>query len=133
MNAFIVEVSNRPGEMARVTETLATREVNIIGCGVGLGTKGAIVFIANNEDGARAALRDAEITAREVPVVTVSLEDKPGQAFRVAKKLGDAGVNVEVFLPVQATAGKVTAAVGVDKVDAAKQALRDMLTTWSYR
>lgn len=106
MNAFVVEVENRPGEMARVLEPLATQEVNILGSGLGLGSKGAIVFVANDEDRARSALRGAKIGYREVPVIHVSLEDKPGQALRVSKKLADAGVNIEVFLPVQAAGGE---------------------------
>jgi len=133
MNAFVVEVENRPGEMARVLEPLATQEVNILGSGLGLGSKGAIVFVANDEERARSALRGAKIGYREVPVIHVSLEDKPGQALRVSKKLADAGVNIEVFLPVQAAGGKVTAMIGVDKAEPARQALRDQLTTWSYR
>jgi len=63
-------------------------------------------------------------------VVTVWLEDKPGTAAKTAKKLADAGVNIELFAPVEYTDGKATIAIGVDKIDEAKRVLADQLTKW---
>lgn len=132
MNAFVVELQNRPGEMARVTEAVAAREVNILVCGLGTGTSAAVAFVANNEGNARSALREKEIKFREVPVLFVRLKDVPGQAASVSRKLAKAGVNVELFLPVDTRPNSFTAAIGVDKLEAAKNALGDQLTTWSY-
>lgn len=133
MNAFIVELENRPGAMARVTEVLARRGVNLLVYGIGLGARGAIGFIANDEERARSALKDAEITYREVPVVHVRMEDQPGQAASASRKLADAGVNIDVWLPVDTRPDSFTVAVGVDKVDAARRALEGQLTTFTYR
>lgn len=132
MNAFIVELENRAGEMARVTEVLAKREVNILVSGLGLNGRGAIAFVANDEERARSALREAEIAYREVPVVHVRMEDRPGQAARTSRRLADAGVNIQVWLPVDTTLANFTVAIGVDKVEAARRALSDQLTMWSY-
>lgn len=132
MNAFIVDVENRPGQMGRVTKVLAERGVNLLVYSLGLGTKGVIVFIAHDEERARSALRDAGIGCREVPVIFVRMEDKPGQAASASRRLAEAGVNIEVWLPVDTDPAKFTYAVGVEKVDAARQALSGHLTTWSY-
>lgn len=132
MNAFLVELENRPGEMARVTEAVAAREVNILVYGLGTRTSAALAFLANDEAKARSALKEKEIRFREVPVLFVRLKDVPGQAASVSRKLAKAGVNIEVFLPVDTRSTSFTAAIGVDKLDAAKTALGDQVTTWSY-
>jgi hypothetical protein len=133
MNAFLVELENRPGELARVTEKLAAREVNVLLAGTTAGGKGAIGLIANDEERARSALRESEIRFREIPVVFVGLQDKPGQAARVTKKLSDAGINIELFLPVDTTPSKFVAALGVTNAEAARKILGDQVTTFTYR
>lgn len=132
MNAFVVELQNKPGEMARVTEALAEREVNILVYGLGTGNSAGLAFIANNEDGARSTLREKEIKFKQVPVTLVRLRDVPGQAASTSRKLAQAGVNIEVFLPVDTRPDSFTVAIGTDNVEAAKDALRNQLTTWSY-
>lgn len=132
MNALIVEVENRPGQLARVTKVLAERGVNLLVYSLGLGAKGVITLIAHDEDRARSALRDAGIGCREVALIFVRMEDKPGQAASISRRLADAGVNVEVWLPVDTSPAKFICAVGVDKADAARQALSGQLTTWTY-
>ena len=131
MQAFVVETANRPGELGRVAETIATRGINVEAFGVGYGTTGATAFLASDESGVRSALEAGGFTYREVPLLTIGLEDKPGQVAWAAKRLGDAGVNIELFAPVEyGTDHKATIAIGVDKVDAARRALSDHLTEW---
>jgi hypothetical protein len=68
---------------------------------------------------------------REVPVLTVALEDKPGMVATTAKRLADAGVIIELFAPVDYRTGReATVAIGVDKIDDARRALADQLTDW---
>jgi hypothetical protein len=133
MNGFIVELEDRPGEVARVTEALAAGGVNILVYGIGAGTWSAIGFVASDEDGARAALEQAGVAYRETPVVTVRMQDRPGQAAAVSRRLADAGVNLSLWLPVDTAAGSFTVAVGVDNPDAAREALADQLASWTYR
>jgi hypothetical protein len=131
MQAFIVDVANRPGELALVADTIATREINVEAFGLSYGTTGAAAFLASDEQGVRSALEAGRFTYREVPLLTIWLEDKPGQVAWAAKRLGDAGVNIELFAPVAYGADHTaTIAIGVDKVDAARRALPDHLTEW---
>ena len=130
MQAFILETVNRPGEFARQAQAIATRDINVAAIALGLGAKGWSAFLARDEPGVRSALSTAGLTYHEVPVLTISLEDKPGTAAKTAKKLADAGVNIELFAPVEYTDGKATIAIGVDKVDEAKRVLADQLTKW---
>jgi hypothetical protein len=124
MHAFIVQAQNRPGELARVAGALGDRGVNITtGAVLALGSAGGFGFLTNDEAGARSALEGAGIDFREVEVIPVSLSDEPGQLADIARKLGNAGVNIEFVIPTGMSGGKMSVAVGVDKVDAARAAV----------
>jgi hypothetical protein len=130
MQAFIIETANRPGEFARQASAIAQRDINVAAICLGLGSRGGSAFLARDESGVRSALTGAGLEYHEVPVVTVWLDDRPGTAAKTAKKLADAGVNIELFAPVQYTDGKATIAIGVDKIEEARRVLSDQLTEW---
>ncbi len=132
MNGFIVRAENRPGELARLTEALAAKGVNILVHSLGLDGDAALGWIANDEDATRSVLADLGVGFREVPLIFVAMEDKPGQTAAASRKLADAGVNIEFWLPVDTSAGSFTVAIGVDRSDAAELALSNQLTAWSY-
>jgi hypothetical protein len=132
MQTFICEAANRPGELARVTELIAGRGINIEAFSLGYGSNGAVALLSHDENGLRSALTADGITYKEVPVVTIWLEDKPGTVAKAARRLADAGVNIEFFAPVDFKSDRrATIAIGVDKVDAARTALSDQLTEWT--
>ncbi len=131
MQAFIVESTNRPGELARHAEAIASRGINLQVICLAFGQRGASAFLAQDEAGVRSALTDAGIGYREVPILTVGLEDRPGEAAKTARRLADAGVNIELLAPVDYGAGhKATFAIGVDKIEDARRALADQVTEW---
>jgi hypothetical protein len=131
MQVFIVNAANRPGELARVTEPIAGRGINIEAFTLGYGAEGALAILSHDEKGLKSALDETGITYKEVPLLTIWLEDKPGTVAWAARKLADAGVNIEFFAPVDFTADrKATIAIGVDKIAAARTALSDHLVEW---
>jgi len=122
MNAFVVELENRPGELARLAEAIGQRGINITAIGaVTSGTAGGIGLLTNDESGTREALKAAGITVKEVGLVSVSLEHRAGTLAEVARKLADAGVNVDLLLPTGMSGSNVTIALGVDDVEAAQR------------
>jgi hypothetical protein len=132
MQAFITEAANRPGEFARHAGAIAERGINLsFVCCIGLGDRGGAAFLSSDEAGLRSALNDAGLAYREVSVVAASIEDTPGSAAMAARRLGDAGVNIELLAPVDRSGQKVTVAFGVDKADEARQALGELVTDWS--
>jgi hypothetical protein len=133
MNAFVIELKNIPGEMVRVTETLAEKGINILPCGFGSADQFLLGLVAADEAGSRMALKDAGIPFRELPVVTVTLEDRPGTAAATNRTLADAGVNIEAFFPVGFEEGQYTFAVCVDDVERARGALGDRIVEFTYR
>lgn len=130
MQWFIVEATNRPGEFARHAGEIAKRGINLANVvSLGIGDRGGLAFYAKDESGLRSALNDAGIGFREVSAVTAKLEDKPGTVAEAARRLGDAGVNIELLAPLGMDGTSVTVAIGVDKEDQARTALGDLAST----
>ncbi len=111
MNAFIINGQDRPGELARVAEAVAERGINItsISC-IAWNDVGAIALTTNDEAGTRSILAQKGFETREIELVPASLDDKPGALAAVTRKLADAGINIELLLPMGMRDGKVTVA-----------------------
>jgi hypothetical protein len=130
VNAFIVEAKNQPGKLAETTKAIADKGVNIVtGAVISIGDSGGFAFISNDETSTRTALRDSGYKFREVEVMPISVSEEPGSLAKIAKKLADAGVNVEVLLPTGMSGNKMTLALGVDKIDAARKAIGTEVAT----
>jgi hypothetical protein len=129
MNAFIIELENKPGSLAQIAEAVGERGINITAIGgVTAGTVGAIGLLTNDESGTREALRSAGITVREIGLVSVTLEHRAGTLGEIARRLADAGVNVELLLGTGMSGSNVTVALGVDDVEAAQRAIGENAT-----
>ena len=124
MNAFIVELPNQPGSLAMVAEAVAERGINITGfAGATSGELGSVVFTTDDESATRNALGEKGWVYREVPIVQVSIEHRPGTLAAAARKLADAGINIETAFVAGMDGDKVEVAFGVDTPEAAKRAL----------
>ena len=129
MNGFIIDCANKPGEIARVSEAIAAKGINIVSsASLAMGDRGAVGLLTNDESGTRKALDEASIGYREVEIVSVSLPDKPGTLADASRRLADAGVNVELLLPTRAGGGDVVFAAGVANATAARDALKELTT-----
>lgn len=116
-----ITLDNLPGELARLGETLGNAGINIEGLvGVTAGDKGAIHVLVNDGDAARSALEGAGITVDEAREVAVtSCQDAPGELGRIARRLADAGININ--LAYLATNTRVV--VGADDIEKVKTTL----------
>jgi hypothetical protein len=124
MNAFIVDLKNEPGSLAKATEAIAQKGIDITAfSGVTCGGSGTIALLTNDEAGTRSALRDAGFSAREIEIVSTALEHRPGTLAAAARKLADAGVNIEAALPIGMTGGSVTIGFATDQPAKAKSLL----------
>jgi hypothetical protein len=127
MSAFTVEFENQPGRLAELCEAMAARGVNLVICGVAHGDTGTVAFIADDESAARTALQDAGFDARERDALTVRLKNAPGAGAATFRTLADAGVNVEVFLPVRVSDAQFVGVLCVDDRDTARAVLSDVV------
>ena len=132
MQTFVVHGNNRPGEMAKLTGVLASRNVNVLITALGVNGQGVAAFVASDESAAQTVLKDAGYQFKTFPALTIRLIDKPGQASEITRLLGDQDVNIECFLPVEVTDDHVIVAIGCENLEAAKKALDEHMVEFSY-
>jgi len=115
MNAFIVDLKNKPGEFGKVAEAIAAKGINITGfSGATCGDSGTAVLVTSDDAGTRQALTQGQWQYRPIELVTASLADRPGTLAEVTKALGQAGVNIEAALPLGTAGGNVQIAFATD-------------------
>ncbi len=109
--------ADRPGELARVVETLSRSGINIEGFAE---IDGVVHVLARDPSAARAALRAGGYTIEgELEVLLLPMPDRPGELSMIMQRLADASVNLRfVYL---ATDTRVV--IGADDVTRARAAL----------
>ena len=92
---FVVQLPNRPGALATLSETLAARGVDLraIGGG-GIGGSGHVIMTTADDDATRQVLDDGAYTYIEGESILAEVDDRPGGMARIARALADAGVNI---------------------------------------
>jgi hypothetical protein len=118
---LVITAENRPGVLAAIGEALGGAGINIEGlCAVAAAGRGTIHVIVEDVDRARSVLQDAGAqVGEESDVLVADLEDRPGAAGELARKLADAGVNINFAY----LATRTRAVLGVDDVEKARAAL----------
>jgi hypothetical protein len=117
-----VSLPNRPGTLASAAEALGEGGINIDGsCMVLCQGAGAFhVLVEGDAAAARGALESAGLELLgEREVVITEIEDRPGELGRLARRVADAGVNIE--LEYLATRSRVV--LGADDLEALRSAL----------
>jgi hypothetical protein len=130
VNAFIVELPNKPGELARIAEAIAQKGIDITSfSGATCGDSGSVALLTNDEAGTRSAIQAAGLVAREIEVVPASLENRPGTLAEAARRLAGAGVNIEAAMPTGMSGNNVTVAFATSDPAKARQALGEKVLT----
>jgi hypothetical protein len=128
VNTFIVDLKNKPSELARVTEAIAQKGIDITAfSGSTCGDSGSLALVTNDEPGTRRALTDGQWKFRTVELVETSLTNRPGALAEVARKLGNAGVNIEAAFPTGMVGDNVHIAFATDNPTKAKEALSEFV------
>jgi hypothetical protein len=100
MKDLAIHLENRPGALAEMGEALGKSGISIEGGGGFLvDGKGIVHFLFENGTAARKALENAGIKVlAEYDVLIQRLnQDQPGQLGKIARRMADAGVNIEVI------------------------------------
>jgi hypothetical protein len=116
-----ISLGDHPGSLAKVGEALGKAGVNIEGiCGVTVQGKGVIHLLVGDAAKARRALEANHIdVAKETEVVVLPVEDRPGVLGNVARRLANAGVNLQ--LAYMATSARLV--VGADDLGKVRAAI----------
>ena len=121
---LLVILQDRPGELARLGTVAGDAGVNIRGLAAFTGEGAGVVHLLLDDVAAprcRNALQAAGIgVADERRVLLIDIEDRPGSLGEVMRRLGDAGVNVEL---AYTTFGGVRLVIATDDIHSAAAAL----------
>lgn len=129
MQAFILDLENRPGSWAEVAQKVADKGINILCCGLTGDGQGYVGLVASDDASTRETLDDIRCKYRELEILPVALEHVPGTAAKLARTLGDAGINMEFFVPAGESGGRMIAALGVDRIEDARRLLGSQVTS----
>jgi hypothetical protein len=124
MNGYLVSVADRAGIAASIFEAAAARGVNIYPAfGLADGTTGLIVVGSDDEAGLQAALADAGVSATAIEMVITELENRPGTGAALMRRLADAGISLQVAVPIGMSGDRVQLALGAADAAALKAVL----------
>jgi hypothetical protein len=114
-----VTVEDKPGELASLGEATGRAGINIDGvCCFPSEGRFVVHLLVDDAAGARRAVENAGYTSiEEHEVVLVGLEDRPGALGEAARKIADAGVNIELAY-VATNTRLVVGAADLDEVRA---------------
>ncbi|MCI0651991.1 MAG: hypothetical protein L0Z55_08910 [Planctomycetes bacterium] len=124
MRDFAIQLTHRPGELARVASALARKGVNIKSlAGMTVANHVLIRIIADDVEAARAALKESNIRFEESEIVHVLLENEAGKLADLAEKLSGAGVNLNAIYLTGIEGDLVELAVVADDPKKAKKVI----------
>ena len=92
MNSVIVTFKgDRPGTLAKATETISKAGINIEGCAE---VEGIYHVLTQEATAARRALEAARFKVREQQVYVTPVKDRPGVAADLFRRIANAKINV---------------------------------------
>jgi hypothetical protein len=114
-----VLLEDRPGTLADLGEALGNAGINIDGmCGFPCAGKGVMHILVEDAAGARRAVEDVGLeVSSEREVLLVEAEDRPGMLGEVARKIANAGVNIDLIYKATQT-NLVIGAADLEKAQA---------------
>jgi hypothetical protein len=127
MKDISIQLTNKPGDLARVAQALARRGVNIKALAA-LSIEGRAMARILPDDivVARSAFEAANIRFSESEVHLVLLENKAGLLADVTDRLGEAGINLEALYVTGVADELVELAIVTDNPKKAKRILEEL-------
>lgn len=121
-----VWVQDHPGALGEVAAALGAKKANILAMTAWVeGERGVIRMVFDKTAVAKRALAAHGWETMEEEVLQVTLPHTPGSLGRMAKKLGDAGVNVRyAYTGLAGSARHANVYCGVSDLKAAMKAVR---------
>lgn len=106
---FSVFMPNKPGALTRLAALFAEKGLNILGIASEVRDDSGLVRIAlENETDASTILSQAGFSSVETHILSVEVDDKPGELLRVAAALAEGKVNITTVYGTSASGGAKT-------------------------
>jgi hypothetical protein len=96
MQAFMIELADKPGALADVAEAIAAKGVNIAAVsGSVCGETGKVTIATDDAANTRTALADIQCTFEQKEITSTLMPNQPGGLAKAARQLANKGVNIE--------------------------------------
>lgn len=116
-----IDVPDRPGELAKLAAILGDSRINIDAISAeSAGGRSYMSLIVNEPMQARESLMKRGYSCATRTVLVVRIEDRPGALAGLARRLGDAGVDVLSLIHLGTVGGQAQIALGVDNLEKAR-------------
>jgi hypothetical protein len=124
LEELIVTVDDRPGVLADIGELLGDAGVNIETlCASTYNGIGVIHLVVDDGDEAGEILAVNDFKVQEAhPVLTATLDDRPGELGRYCRRLADGGVTISAVYVARRDRGETELIFAVDNLEEAKRA-----------
>jgi len=120
---FSVKLSDRSGELARMTEVLHKDGVNIRA--ISTESKAEVVRIVTSDpEKARKSLSGSKMQFSERNLLVAKLEDRPGELARISGALAKEGVNIDAAYMLDKDSKYVHVALAVNDENKARNVLK---------
>jgi hypothetical protein len=95
---LVIDVENTPGALARVAAAVSDAGVNLAAATcIGAAEQAELHILVPHPEAARHSLSTAHLAvSREREVVVVDVEDNPGVLADLARKIAQAGINLDL-------------------------------------
>lgn len=123
MKQFEILINDRPGELAKVTDALASNGINIMAIASERCENPIIRIVTDDEQSTRTALNKANMKFNENELMVIELQDRPGELSKMAKRLAKSGVNVESIHILSKGTSTTSIALVVDNYKKASEIL----------
>jgi hypothetical protein len=122
MKEFKVYSENKRGELARIAEALAQSSVNIEAiASEDTHPKSFLRIVTNDVKTTQRALSRAGYEFEEKTIIILDLIDRPGELWKLAKRMSRAGVNIESIYLLE----KAKVAMAVDDHERAMKVIKE--------
>lgn len=122
---FEIPLQNKPGELSNICNILADAGINIEAVATELKDEnfGMVKIITNDAQRTRKILKTAGIDYSEYEIVTVRLDDRPGELAKLSTIFAKSEINIESLYVLDKHDGKTVLAIKVNNIAAAKNIL----------
>lgn len=124
LEEIIIRMEDRPGILAEIGELLGSRDVNIetLAASRLLGEGIIHLVVDDGEDAGEILKSNGFIVDQVRPVLTSTIDDKPGEFGAYCRRLHEAGVDISAVYVAHKGDGETEMIFAVDDVEIAKQA-----------
>ena len=121
MMDLTIEVDNEPGALARVATAISDAGVNLSAATCTRpGDKAELHILVPHAEAARHALAISNLSVtREREVVVIEAKDRPGELADLARKVAEAGINIDLVY----VATRTRVVFGAQDIDSLKAVL----------